>query len=53
MKLNRRNFFKKTLAAGSLLAGAGSFIAACSGVNRSDMPGPDVGAPVKLAGSGE
>jgi len=40
MKLNRRNFLKKTLAAGSLLAGTGSFIAACSGVNRSDMPGP-------------
>ena len=42
MKINRRSFLKKTLAAGSLLAGAGSFIAACSGVNRSDMPGPDV-----------
>ncbi len=33
---------KKTLAAGSLLAGAGSIIAACSGVSRSNMPGPGV-----------
>ena len=41
MKLNRRSFLKKTLAAGSLLAGAGSFIAACSGVSRNEMPGPD------------
>jgi len=42
MKINRRSFLKKTLAAGSLLAGAGSFFAACSGVRRSDMPGPDL-----------
>jgi hypothetical protein len=42
MKLNRRSFLKKTLAAGSLLAGAGYFIAACSGVSRNKLPGPEL-----------
>ena len=42
MNLNRRSFLKKTLAAGSVLAGAGSFLAACSGVTRSDMPDPGI-----------
>jgi hypothetical protein len=42
MKLNRRSFLKKTLAAGSLLAGAGSFIAACSGVGRNKLPEPEL-----------
>ena len=41
MKINRRNFLKKTVAAGSLLAGAGSFLSACSGITRSDMPHRD------------
>ena len=38
MKLNRRSFLKKTVAAGSMLAGAGSFLSACSSITRSDMP---------------
>ena len=42
MKLNRRRFLKNSLAAGSLLVGTGSFLSACSGITRSDMP--DVGS---------
>ena len=38
MKINRRNFLKETLAAGTMLAGAGSIISACSGIRRSDIP---------------
>jgi hypothetical protein len=38
MELNRRSFLKKALAAGSLAAGTGSFISACSGIRRSDLP---------------
>lgn len=38
MKMNRRRFLKNSLAAGSLLAGAGSFLSACSGITRSDLP---------------
>ena len=43
MKINRRSFLKNSLAAGSLLTGAGSFLFACSGITRSDLPdaGPD------------
>jgi hypothetical protein len=50
MKLNRRSFLKNSLAAGSLLAGAGSFLSACSGITRSDMPnvGPDGNSTVAL-----
>lgn len=36
MKLNRRHFLKKTLAAGSLMTGVGPLISSCSGVRRSD-----------------
>lgn len=42
MKINRRSFLKHTLAAGSMLTGAGSFLTACSGVTRSDMPDPGI-----------
>jgi len=38
MNINRRSFLKETLAAGTMLAGAGSLISACSGINRSDLP---------------
>ena len=38
MKINRRSFLKETLAAGTMLAGAGSLISACSGISRSDLP---------------
>jgi hypothetical protein len=38
MKIDRRNFLKKTLTAGSMLAGAGSILSACSSITRSDMP---------------
>ena len=48
MKLNRRSFLKKTLAAGSLLAGAGSLVAGCSGITRSDMPQRDLAAKTAL-----
>ena len=50
MKLNRRSFLKNTLAAGSLLAGTGSFLSACSGITRSDMShiGPDGNSTVPL-----
>jgi len=41
MKLNRRNFLKQSLVAGSMLAGSGALITACSGVSRSDMPRRD------------
>ena len=37
MNINRRSFLKETLAAGTMLAGAGSFITACSGISRSDL----------------
>jgi len=47
MKLNRRSFLKNFLAAGSVLAGAGSLLSACSGITRSDMP--DVDPARKLA----
>lgn len=36
--MGRRCFLKNSLAAGSLLAGGGSIISACSGISRSDMP---------------
>jgi len=36
--MDRRRFLKNFLAAGSLLAGAGSLLSACSGATRSDMP---------------
>jgi hypothetical protein len=42
MKLNRRSFLKHTLAAGSLLAGAGPIISACSGISRSDLQAADL-----------
>jgi hypothetical protein len=38
MKINRRSFLKKSLAAGSMLAGAGALISACSGISRSGPP---------------
>ena len=38
MNINRRSFLKETLAAGTMLAGAGSLISACSGISRSDLP---------------
>jgi hypothetical protein len=37
MKINRRSFLKETLATGTMLAGAGSLISACSGISRSDL----------------
>jgi nitroreductase len=37
MKLNRRSFLKKALTAGSLAAGTGTLLAACSGTRRSDL----------------
>jgi hypothetical protein len=37
MKINRRSFLKKSLTAGTMLAGAGSLISACSGISRSDL----------------
>ena len=41
MKINRRSFLKKSIAAGTLLAGAGSLISACSGTRRSDLKAPE------------
>ena len=38
MELNRRNFLKKALAAGSLAVGTGSLLSGCSGIRRSDLP---------------
>jgi len=38
MKLNRRSFLKKALAAGSLAVGTGSLLSGCSGIRRSDLP---------------
>jgi len=38
MNINRRSFLRNTLAAGTMLAGAGSLISACSGISRSDLP---------------
>ena len=38
MKINRRSFLKNTLVAGTMLAGTGSLISACSGFGRSDLP---------------
>jgi hypothetical protein len=38
MKLNRRSFLKKALAAGSLAVGSGSSFSGCSGIRRSDLP---------------
>jgi len=43
MKINRRSFLKKSLVAGSLLAGPGALVSACSGVSRSDMLQRDSG----------
>lgn len=43
MKLNRRSFLKHFLAAGSVLAGAGSLVSACSPITRSDMVNADPG----------
>ena len=37
MKLNRRSFLKKALTAGSLAAGTGTLLAACSGIRRPDL----------------
>jgi len=37
MKAYRREFIKKALAAGTFLTGAGSFMAACSGIRRGDL----------------
>ena len=38
MKLNRRSFLKKALAASSLAVGTGSLLSGCSGIRRSDLP---------------
>jgi hypothetical protein len=41
MKISRRSFLKKTLATGTLLAGAGTFFPGCSGIRRSDLKEPN------------
>ena len=45
MKLNRRSFLKKALAAGSLAAGTGSLFSACAGIRRSDLPDQNLAEP--------
>jgi len=46
MKLNRRSFLKKTLAAGSMAVGSGSIFSACSSIRRADMPDQDFSKPI-------
>ena len=41
MEINRRSFLKRTLTAGSVLAGAGAFISACTGISRTGPPGTE------------
>jgi len=41
MNMNRRNFLKRTLAAGSMAVGTGSLLSACSSLRRADLPQPD------------
>jgi len=45
MKLNRRGFLKRALAAGSMAVGGGSILSACSSIRRSDMPDQDFMKP--------
>ena len=45
MKLNRRSFLKKALAAGSLAVGTGSLLSGCSGIRRSDLPDQNPAEP--------
>jgi len=46
MKINRRSFLRRTLAAGSLAVGTGSLLSACSGLRRADMPDQDFSKPM-------
>ena len=38
MKINRREFIKTGVAAGTLLTGAGALFTSCSGITRADLP---------------
>ncbi len=45
MRVHRREFLKTVLAAGALCAGAGPWLAACSGIKRADLkPAQEPGA---------
>ena len=46
MKLNRRNFLKKTLAAGSMAVGSGLILSACSSIRRADLPDQNLSKPL-------
>jgi len=46
MKINRRSFLKRTLAAGSLSVGTGSLLSACSSFRRADLPDQDLSKPI-------
>jgi len=46
MKINRRRFLKRTLAAGSLAVGTGSLLSACSSFRRADLPDQDLSKPI-------
>ena len=46
MKINRRSFLKRTLAAGSMAVGTGSLVSACSGFRRTDLPDQDLLKPI-------
>jgi len=46
MKINRRSFLKRTLAAGSLAVGNGSLLSACSSLRRADLPDQDLSKPI-------
>jgi len=46
MKINRRSFLKRTLAAGSLAVGTGSLLSACSSSRRADLPDQDLSKPI-------
>jgi len=46
MKLNRRSFLKKTLAAGSMAVGSGSILSACSSIRRADLPDQNLAKPI-------
>lgn len=46
MKINRRSFLKRALAAGSMAVGTGSLVSACSGFRRTDLPDQDLSKPI-------
>ncbi len=46
MKINRRSFLKRTVAAGTLAVGTGSLLSACSSFRRADLPDQDLSKPI-------